>query len=103
MKLNDREKAFEDMYANDQELHFKIRSRRNKQAGIWAAEKMGKTPQEASEYALELVTSFLDREQLLVRIKSDLAASGIDISDAEIIGKMNELIEQSRQYFMEAK
>lgn len=103
MRLNDREKAFEDMFAHDQELHFKVRSRRNKQAGIWAAEKMGKTPQEASEYALELVTAFLDRNHLLNRLKSDLAASGIDISDAEITTKINEMIEQSRQYFMDQK
>jgi len=101
MKLSEREKALEDLFAHDHELRFKVRSRRNKQAGIWAAEKMGKTPQEASEYALELVTSFLDRQQLLNRLKSDLAASGINIEDVEIIAKINDLVEQSRKYFME--
>ena len=100
MNLSQREKAFEDMYAHDKELHFKIRARRNKQAGLWAATKMGKNAEAANAYALELVTAFLERQALFLKLKADFAASGINLTDAEISAKINELVDESRNHFM---
>ncbi len=100
MNFNQREKAFEDLYAANEELHFKVRARRNKQAGLWAAEKMGKTHEQASDYALELVTAFLEREQLFNRLKADIAKSGVSVSDAELGAKINEFVTESRNFFM---
>ena len=99
MNLNQREKAFEDMYAHDQELHFKIRARRNKNAGLWAAEKLGKTGEAATAYAQELVTGFLDREALFKRLKKDFSLNEISISDNELTAKIMELVTESRNHF----
>lgn len=99
MDLNQREKAFEDLYAHDQELHFKVRSRRNKMVGIWAANKMGKSDDAASAYALELVTSFFEREPLFHKIKEDFAKNGVAVSDEEITKKILEFVQESRQHF----
>src|SRR6185436_20277793 len=41
--FDDREKAFENIYARDQEMQFKIVARRNRLLGMWAAAKMGLT------------------------------------------------------------
>ena len=101
MNFNQREKAFEDMYAADQELHFKVRARRNKQAGLWAAEKMGKSAEAANAYALELVTAFLEREQLYSRLKTDFTASGVPVPDSELGAKINSFVAESRKYFMD--
>jgi hypothetical protein len=101
MNLNQREKAFEDLYASNEELHFKVRARRNKLAGLWAAEKMGKSPEAANAYALELVTAFLEREQLYARIKKELEIAGINIADAELGAKINEFVTESRKHFMD--
>ena len=39
--FDDREKAFEAKYRNDQEMLFRIQNRRNKLLGVWAAQLMG--------------------------------------------------------------
>ncbi|MEM8776961.1 MAG: ATPase inhibitor subunit zeta, partial [Pseudomonadota bacterium] len=36
--FDDRENAFENMYAHDEEMKFKAEARRNKLVGLWAAE-----------------------------------------------------------------
>ena len=45
--FDDREQAFEAKYALDQEQEFKAIARRNKMLGLWAAEKMGLSPESA--------------------------------------------------------
>ena len=50
-----REDAFEAKFARDEELRFKAEARRNKLLGLWAAEKLGKSGDEAE--ALEKVSA----------------------------------------------
>ena len=45
--FDNRENAFENKFAHDADLHFKVTARRNKLVGLWAAELMGLTPEEA--------------------------------------------------------
>ena len=47
--FNDREKAFENKFAHDEEIQFKTFARRNKLLGLWAANLLGKTGAEADE------------------------------------------------------
>ncbi|MEA3389080.1 MAG: DUF1476 domain-containing protein, partial [Pseudomonadota bacterium] len=53
--FDDREKAFENMFAHDQEMEFRIQARRNRLLGEWAAVKMGLTPEETDAYAKAVV------------------------------------------------
>ena len=53
--FNDREKAFENMYAHDQEMQFRAHARSNKLLGLWAASLLGKTGDDAVAYAMEVV------------------------------------------------
>ena len=53
--FNDREKAFENKFAHDEEIQFKTYARRNKLLGLWAANLLGKTGAEADSYAMEVV------------------------------------------------
>ena len=53
--FDDRERAFESMYARDQELQFKVTARRNRLLGAWAAELMGLSDVEADAYAKDVV------------------------------------------------
>jgi len=55
--FKDREKGFENKYAHDQEMQFKAVSRGNRLAGLWAAGLMGKSGDDATAYALEVVKS----------------------------------------------
>ncbi|HEV8036085.1 DUF1476 domain-containing protein, partial [Yoonia sp.] len=46
--FDDRENAFENKFAHDAEMQFKAEARGNKLLGLWAAELMGKTGDEAA-------------------------------------------------------
>ena len=96
-KLNEREKAYEDKFAHDEEIHFKTRAKRNKLAGLWAAGLMGKSEAEANAYALDLVIHFLEREALYNRLKADLSAANVSLSEAELVDKLVEFVIISRK------
>lgn len=55
--LDDRKEGMDAKLAHDNELRFKVMNRRNKLLGLWAAELLGKTGQDASDYAKEVVKS----------------------------------------------
>ena len=50
MNMDKRQKGFESKFAHDEEMLFKANARRAKLVGLWAAEKMGLTSDEAAEY-----------------------------------------------------
>jgi hypothetical protein len=105
--FEEREKGFERKFAHDEELKFKATARRNKLLGLWAAEKMGLAGDEAQSYAREVVRADLAEpgdEDVIRKVKSDLAARGIDQSDHQIRRRMSELIvEAMLQIETEAK
>ena len=56
---NEREKSFEETWAHDEELRFKVQARRDKLIGLWAAGEMGLAGAEADAYAKDLVQAGL--------------------------------------------
>jgi hypothetical protein len=88
--------AEEGKYALDQELRFKANARRNKLLGLWAAEKLGKSGEAASAYAIEVVKSDFEApgdEDVFRKVKGDLDAAGVDISDHQLHRQMTELMD----------
>lgn len=53
--FKDRENAFENKFAHDADMQFKAEARRNKLIGLWAAELLGKTGDDADAYAREVI------------------------------------------------
>jgi hypothetical protein len=53
--FDDRENAFENKFAHDQEMQFKAEARRNKLMGLWVADILGKTGDDAEAYAKSVV------------------------------------------------
>lgn len=98
--FNEREEAFEKKFAHDQELQFKVEARRNKLLGLWAAELMGKTGDEAQAYALEVVKAdFQEKgdEDVFRKIAADLG----ELADEQTIRtKMVELREVAKAQVM---
>ncbi len=95
INLKDREEGFERKFAFDEELKFKAMARRNKLLGLWAAEKLGKTGADADVYAREVVVAdFAEAgdDDVLRKVKADLDAAGVGLSDIEIRRVMNELL-----------
>ncbi len=97
--LTKREEAFEAKFANDEDMKFKLLARRNKLLGLWVAAQTGVADAEA--YAMSVVESDLQKAghgDVLEKVRADLAAAGADVSDADILNKMDEfLIEAQAQ------
>lgn len=96
--FDNREKAFENKFAHDAELKFKCEARRNKLLGLWAAEKLGLSSDEAADYAKEVVRADLEEpgdEDVFRKIRSDFDAKAIDIPDESIREAMVDHMEKA--------
>lgn len=79
--FDEREQTFERKFQRDQEFAFKVKSRRNKIVGHWAASLLGKQGAEADAYAAEIVAAELGKqgeEHVVAKLVADLAVKGID-------------------------
>lgn len=102
-QFDDREKAFENKFVHDQELAFKAMARRNKLLGLWAAAQMGITGPSADEYAKEVVKADFQEagdEDVFRKVRGDLDAKGVDVSDHQIRREMETLLDTARQQIM---
>jgi hypothetical protein len=93
-----REEGFEKKFAHDEELKFKAAARRNKLLGLWAADKLGLTGADAEAYAKGVVVADFEEsgdDDVFRKIRDDLEAKGVALSDQEIRRKMNELLAEA--------
>ena len=98
--FDDRERAFESKFALDQEQEFKAVARRNKLLGLWAAEKMGLSPDSAEAYAKAVVRADFEQpgeEDVFRKVAGDFEGSGLTVSEGEIRRKMDELGSMARE------
>lgn len=90
--FDDRKTAFEAKFAHDEEMMFRAVARRNKLTGLWAAELLGKTGDDADEYAKAVVKSDFEEpgdEDVIRKLSGDLG----DLSDdATIRSKLAECL-----------
>ena len=96
--FDDRKDAFEKRFAHDEELLFKATARRNKLLGLWAAEKLGKSGEEANAYAKSVVLADFQEAgdaDVLRKVSADLAGSGV--GEGEIRAAMDRLLNQAKQ------
>ena len=104
--FTDRENAFENKFARDEELQFKVTARRNKLVGLWAAEKMGLTAEESDSYAKSVVQADFEEagdEDVVRKILGDLTSAGVDSDEATIRAALDaKMVEARRQFIEEA-
>ena len=78
----------------DEELSFRIRNRRNRLLGLWAAARLGMSGETADAFAKWVVSKGIDqpREQLLAGgIGDNAAASGVVLDEGMIRAEMDRL------------
>jgi hypothetical protein len=94
--FDEREKAFENKFAHDAEIQFKVEARRNKLLGHWAAGLLGKSGDAAEEYAQQVIKSDLEEsgdEDVFRKVSGDLAT----LSDEESVrSKMKSLMTEAK-------
>ncbi len=97
--FDERAKGFEKKFILNAEQEFKLDARRNKLLGLWVAELIGKTGDDALGYALEVIKADMEEpgdEDVFRKIKQDIIASGSDMSDGEIRERMKVLMTEAR-------
>jgi hypothetical protein len=90
-----REEGFEKKYALDEEQKFKAQARRNKLLGLWVADKLGMSGEQANAYAREVVAADFEEAgvgDVVRKVMGDLTAKGIALTEPQLRVKMDELM-----------
>jgi hypothetical protein len=102
--FDDRERAFENQFARDADLQFRIVARRNRLVGEWAAEKMGLTAEESDAYAKAVVQADFEEagdEDVIRKLLGDLLSAGVEIDDAAVRAALDAKSVEARRQFIE--
>ena len=89
--FDDRENAFESKFAHDEDVKYKATARSHKLTGLWAADLLGKSGDDATAYAIEVVKSDFEEaghDDVVRKLVADL---GDKASEDEIRAKMAEM------------
>ena len=99
--FEDRKKGFETKYLRDQEAQFKIRAKRNKFLGMWAAEHV--KPEDVDKYVKEVRLSDLEKpgdDDIIDKLLKDFENNSVNISRENIVKKIEECQQQGIDEFM---
>lgn len=100
--FDNRQKAFEDKFARDADLQFKVTARRNRLFGLWAAERLGKSAEDAAEYARTVVAADFEEageEDVYRKVAADLGSAA---TEAEIRAAMKATFTEAQRQYMDA-
>ena len=95
--FDERKDAFENKFAHEQNLTFKIEALRNKMLGVWVAEVKDLDKEKTEQYIKEVVKSDFQEagdEDVFRKLQADL--KGI-ADDQEIRTKMNECLQLAKE------
>ena len=103
--FKDREKGFENKFAHDQEMTFRITARRNRLVGEWAAGLMGLTAEETDAYAKAVVQADFEEagdDDVVRKVVGDLATAGQDVGADAVRAKLDEMTIEARRQLIES-
>ncbi|WP_413993214.1 DUF1476 domain-containing protein [Labrys okinawensis] len=95
-----REEAFEKKFMHDEDLRFKVTARRNKLLGLWAAEKLGLSGDEANAYARSVVMSDFEEagdHDVVRKVLADFAAANLSMSEPQVRQVVTEMLGRAVQ------
>jgi len=94
--FDQRQEGFEKKFALDEELKFKAEARRNKLLGLWAADLLGKSGDEAAAYARDVVTADFQEAgdgDVMRKVLGDLSGKGV--TEQQIRAKMDQFLAEA--------
>jgi hypothetical protein len=97
--INDRRKAFEEKFRLDQDLQFKVSSRRNKLLGLWLGERFGLAGDKLAEYASSVVIADLAKpgdDDVVGKVMADIKERDVQISEGDVRAKLAELAKTAK-------
>ena len=100
--FDEREKAFEAKFKQDEDIKFKLKAKRNKLLGEWAGETLQK--ENLEEYIKEVRESNLVKpgdEDIIEKIMKDFSSNNQEITREELLQKITECEKKARDELME--
>lgn len=94
-----RRKAFENHYAHEREVDFRVVARRNMLLGKWAAEKFQLSTKETEQYARTVVDANFEGPgdtEVVRKVLSDFHLKGMRLSEKELRMEMLRLLDVAR-------
>ena len=88
--FEERRRAFENKFAHDAELQFRVEARRDRYMAQWAAEILGKSDAESDEYIKEVIRADFEEagdEDVIRKLKADLEGK---VTEKEIRARIAE-------------
>ncbi|HKW54524.1 MAG TPA: DUF1476 domain-containing protein [Stellaceae bacterium] len=98
--FDEREKSYERKFQHDQELAFKIRARRNKLFGLWAAERLGLADAAAQTYARDMVAGDFGKAgdaAIIAKVADDLAKRGMTLDAARLHAELQRCATEAKR------
>lgn len=103
--LDDRKNAFENKFAHDADLQFRVEARACKLFGLWLAKELGMSEAEADAYAKTVVGANLDEAgfgDVLRAVRPDIEAKNLAFSDDQLLARLDGFMEEAKKQFMDA-
>jgi len=101
-KFNEREKSFENKFAKNEELKFKLAARSNKYLGEWVSSELGKNEEEKKNYIREIIKADMEEagsEDVFRKVRKDFKIASISIEDSEIRVQMEKALSRAKEDF----
>jgi hypothetical protein len=98
--FDERQREFEARFKHDEELAFKIRARRDRLLGLWAARHIGLLGAAAEDYAKEVVAAEFSGPRgrgVVEKVVRDFAARGIAIDALRVEDELHRVAEEARK------
>ena len=93
-------KAHEQDHAHRHESDFRVTARRNKLLGLWAAEKLGITGDDADAYAKQVIASDLEEpgdEDVIRKVMGDFKSRDVPLERGDLVAEMDTLLDEARR------
>ena len=97
--FENREQGYENKYAHDAEVEFKITARAHYMLGLWAAGKIQMNDKNAEAYAQSIVEAFVTPEtkhKIKEKLQEDCRTAGAEITSEEVESEYQKFLQLSR-------
>lgn len=98
--FDEREKGFERKFQHDQEFAFKVKARRNKLLGLWAAERLGLKGDAAEAYARDVIAADLQKpgdQDVIDKVAGDFANKGVKLDAARVRAELERFTAEAKK------
>lgn len=104
--FDSRDKAFENKFALDEEMKFKIHARAAKMLGMWVGEQLGVEGNDIEAYAKEVLEADLaeaGHEDMMKKLMADITSQNASITRADLDREYKSLLKLAQEQLMQGQ